>query len=512
MMKSKIKTRISVLLVAAMICVLAACGKKSGTVDNKAMLNQLLQDVSYSAELSEVGKRVGLYLPDLPDGCEITLYRSSGYCADEVALLTVRDKADLPQAQQAVEKHLSELRNQFQNYAPDELPKIDHAVTWSSGNSLFLVVTDDYARAQALLTGESVPAPAAPEEGTPDAQETPSIPAPEAPAAPEAPETPAKEETPAEPAGYPKLQSQSRTYHDYGTYVIRVDNKAYEMYGYNDQAAQTYADVVNQVADQLAGQTKVYDLAIPTAIGIVLPDDIAAILPNYTDQSQVLERIFAKMSKDVTPVNCYDNMMRHRDEELYFHTDYHWNGRGAYYAYEAFCQAKGVEPVTLEERKEDKFGDFLGQLYQNGAGKDPILAQNPDTVYAYHPKSASATMEFTDKKGQTLSWPIISDVSGWDKGTKYSTFAGADNPIAVFHNPEVTDGSVCVVVKESYGNALLPFLVDHYSTIYEIDYRYWDGDLVAFTKEKQANDLIFANNLSMIGSNYLIGELAGIVK
>ena len=103
------------------------------------------------------------------------------------------------------------------------------------------------------------------------------------------------------------------------------------------------------------------------------------------------------------------------------------------------------------------------------------------------------------------------DVSNWKTSTKYSTFAGGDNPFAVFTNPDVTDGSVCVVVKESYGNALLPYLVDHYSTIYEIDYRYWNGNLIDFAAEKNANDLIFANNLSMIGSSLLIGKLAGIV-
>ena len=71
---------------------------------------------------------------------------------------------------------------------------------------------------------------------------------------------------------------------------------------------------------------------------------------------------------------------------------------------------------------------------------------------------------------------------------------------------------MCVIVKESYGNALLPYLVDHYSTIYEIDYRYWEGNLFDFALEKGADDLIFANNLSMIGSNLLIGKLDGIVS
>ena len=121
-------------------------------------------------------------------------------------------------------------------------------------------------------------------------------------------------------------------------------------------------------------------------------------------------------------------------------------------------------------------------------------------------------MELTDRQGNTMSWSIIADVSSWGSASKYSTFAGGDSPFAVFTNPEVKDGSVCVIVKESYGNALLPYLVDHYSTVYEIDYRYWDGNIVDFVNEKKADDLIFANNMSMLRSVYLIGMLEEIIK
>lgn len=316
----------------------------------------------------------------------------------------------------------------------------------------------------------------------------------------------------AEDGEYPKLQSRSGEYHDYGTYVIRVDDSAFELYSYVDKSAAAYAEVVDRVAEKLAGQTTVYDLAIPTAIGVVLPDDIAAILPNNPDQGKAIEKIFDKLSDKVVPVNCYDNMMRHRDEYLYFRTDFHWNGRGAYYAYESFCQAKGIEPIPLEDRKEVQFDNFLGQLYWGSSRKDPILGDAPDTVYAYYPASENATMEYTDKNGSTVPWKIISDVSGWASSTKYSTFAGADNPVSRFQNPDVTDGSVCVIVKESYGNALLPYLVDHYSTVYEIDYRYWKGDLAAFALENHATDLIFANNLTMISSGSLVKQLASLAK
>ena len=102
-------------------------------------------------------------------------------------------------------------------------------------------------------------------------------------------------------------------------------------------------------------------------------------------------------------------------------------------------------------------------------------------------------------------------MSGNSADAKYYTYAASDQPFAEFYNPDVTDGSVAIVVKESFGNALMSYFVDHYSTVYEIDYRYWSGDLVAFAKEVGADDIIFANNIGMIRSNYLIGLMDRII-
>lgn len=498
-MKNMIIRMVAVILVALLLLSAAGCSQPAPEIDALAILQSLLKQVRFDTELSAVGSSASLYFPDLPDGTQIQLYSGSGYFADEVALLTLPNASDRSGAVKAVEEHIKELREQFMYYVPEEVGKIDHAVTYQNGRFVFLCITNDYANADLILNHADNPDYQLSQMETSSKQENSheesSVPVVTVP----------QEE-------YPVLKSQSGTYHNYGTGAIRVDDTAFELYGYVDSAAEDYAAIVNRTAEALSDQTTVYDLAIPTAIGVVLPDDIAQILPGYTDQGEVIRKIFAKMSDPVVTVDCFDNIMKHRDEYLYFHTDYHWNGRGAYYAYESFCKAKGVAPIGLEDRTEKQFDGFLGALYWNNTSEDPILQRNPDTVLAYCPKSPRASMTFTDKKGDTYDWSIIMDVSGWKASTKYSTFAGADNPFSVFTNPDVTDGSVCVIVKESYGNALLPYLVDHYSTIYEIDYRYWEGNLIDFALEKGADDLIFANNLSMIGSNLLIGKLDGIVS
>ena len=121
-------------------------------------------------------------------------------------------------------------------------------------------------------------------------------------------------------------------------------------------------------------------------------------------------------------------------------------------------------------------------------------------------------MVYTTTKGSSNSWEVIYDVSDYPSSIKYSTFIAGDNPFTVITNKNLQDGSSCVVVKESFGNAFVPFLVDHYEKIYVVDYRYWEGSLIDLAKEKKVDDVIFVNNLSMTRSDYLTGKLGQIIE
>ena len=487
-------------LAFVMVFSITACGKEKKQTakeyDGAAILQAMLEQVQFKDTMTSVGDFASLYFPDLPESAKIEMYTGSGYYADELVLISVSGTSDMEAVKASVDVHIEQLTAQFKNYIPEEVDKIEHGIIWQGGSHTIVCISDDYATAQKILdkaenTGTVVEDEPAEDE---PANEEPT----------DAPE--------AEPTAesmlktYPKIQSQSGTFVDYGNSMIRVDNAAYELYGYDDKTFSLYAEMLNGVAEELAGQTTVYALTIPTGFGVMLPDDIQAKLPAYTNQGQDIEKLFSKLDSSVVPVRCFDNLMEHRDEYLYFRTDHHWNGKGAYYAYEAFCEAKGVKPYTLDRRELVTFSGFLGTLYANSSYDQNLLPA--DTVEAYKPFSKSTSMKYYDYNGYEHPWDIIMDVSGWDAGTLYNTFAAGDNPIAILENKGVTDGSVCIVVKESYGNALMPYIIDHYSTVYEIDYRYWNGNLVDFAKEKGADDMIFANNVMMISADLLLAKLA----
>ena len=546
-----VKKVISLLLVFCMLLPFAGCKPaEEKEYDAPALVQSILSQVQFADTLTDVGTSAAMYFQDLPEGTTVQLYIGDGYYPDEVALITVTDTAHKKAAKTSVDKHLEQIRNQFANYNPEELDKIDDALVWEQGKFIIVCITDAIDDVKTILdhaddpnfklpnsgvtsdpttepTTQPTTAPTTQPTTAPTTQPTTVPPTTAAPTTPPTnppqptvpPTTPPTTVPPVtqspvvqyRPDGYPAIMSQSGTYSAYsGTSMIRVDNSAFEVCGRHEDAMTNYAALINRVADALAGTTKVYSLAVPTAFGVKLPDDIQAKYPGYADQGQLIEFVLSKMSANVIPARCYDNIMSHRNEYVYFHTDHHWNGIGAYYAYEAFCEAKGIQPYTMEQREELKFGNFLGTLYQNSGSDQNLLPA--DTIYAYKPVSKNATMVYYDRNGNATSWPIIANVETWGSGSKYSCFAAGDNPLTVFTNPDVTDGSVCIVVKESYGNALMPYLVDHYSTVYEVDYRHWKGDIVAYAREVGADDLIFANNIMMINTSYLVGVLNTIIK
>ena len=314
-------------------------------------------------------------------------------------------------------------------------------------------------------------------------------------------------ETTTKPASSNVITTSDKPYQSGGVYV--VGSAGYEMYNYVGSLAEKYQSTVNAVADSLSGVSQVYAMAIPLSSGITLPDELFSDIPG-SDQAQAEKDILAGMGQNVKTIPLHDVMMSHRTEYIYFRTDHHWTALGAYYAYVQFCTAKGITPHNLSDYEVSQFPGFLGSFYNDG-GKPDAMKNDPDTVNAYHPVSATASMKYGDNENSTLTGgQVIFDESTASASLKYGTFIMGDNPFTVIENPEVSNGESCIVVKESFGNAFVPFLVDHYQTVYVVDYRYYSGSVTQLARDKGVKDVLFVNNLSAIRGSYQMGKLAGV--
>lgn len=283
---------------------------------------------------------------------------------------------------------------------------------------------------------------------------------------------------------------------------------AYSVYYFGKENCTNYVAALNNVAAELKGQTTVYNILVPNNSGVMLSEDELSKLAG-SDQEQAIDYYYSIESDDVKTVDTIKTLREHNDEYLYFRTDHHWTQLAAYYVYQNFCKVKGIEAHDLTYYDKKEFKNFLGTFYSTLGNSN--MEANPDTVDAYVPKGTN-DMTFWDTDGKEWNWNVIYDVDSWASSSKYMTFIGGDRPMEVIENPQIKDGSSCVVLKESYGNCFVPFLVDHYQTVYVLDYRYTTVNVLDFVKEKQADDLIIINNITIIGSTSVVDLISGLLK
>ena len=74
----------------------------------------------------------------------------------------------------------------------------------------------------------------------------------------------------------------------------------------------------------------------------------------------------------------------------------------------------------------------------------------------------------------------------------------------------MTDGPSCIVVKESFGNCFIPYLVNHYKKVYVVDYRYYDSTVTQLARDKGVDDVICVNNISMTRNEGLVDQFTAI--
>ena len=291
-----------------------------------------------------------------------------------------------------------------------------------------------------------------------------------------------------------------------------LDLVGYCVYGFNVKAADRYCENVAEVAEGLKGIADVYDILIPDNSAIKLDEETKKAW-KLLDERKVIEYYNAKirsLTAESTEIGIYDILEEHSDEYLYFKTDHHWTQLGAYYAYVEFCKAAGLEAYEIDSYEQEVTPDFLGSYYSTNGYTQ--LQDNPDMVIAYKPHTVEWFRFFDTAQGVYREGRIIRNMSEFNNTFKYLGFIYGDNPISIIENQTVTNGRKCIVIKESFGNAWVPFLADHFEKVIIIDYRSYKESVIDLAKEEGVTDVVFINNLEAISDKSVMDVLGNICR
>lgn len=270
--------------------------------------------------------------------------------------------------------------------------------------------------------------------------------------------------------------------------IVIMKDRAMERYYGNESKLKAYAERLNRLADGLPGGTQLYSLVVPTAIELFAPE---AYHSGYSSQKDCIGIIRGALASNVRSVNAYDNLILNRDQYIYYRTDHHWTGLGAYYAYRAFCESAGWSPVPLANMEHYTLeGTYLGSLYR--ATKEAVLKNNPDTTEGWRPVVDSYKATAWDKAEMTSSYQIRLNDERIKGSNSYLHYSGGDRALLKIETSH-SSGRKILIVKDSFGNAYVPYLANHYDEIYVVDPRYYVRSLKNLVSENGITDVLILN-------------------
>ena len=83
---------------------------------------------------------------------------------------------------------------------------------------------------------------------------------------------------------------------------------------------------------------------------------------------------------------------------------------------------------------------------------------------------------------------------------KYTVFLGGNHSLVKIQTTSSSENRL-LVLKDSYANALIPFLIPYYDEILVVDPRYYFDDLEALIEKEKINELLYVYNANTFFSD-----------
>ncbi|NBH72355.1 hypothetical protein D3Z51_10050 [Clostridiaceae bacterium] len=237
-------------------------------------------------------------------------------------------------------------------------------------------------------------------------------------------------------------------------------------------------------------QVDLHLMLIPTAV-YAYQDKLPKFAP-ARNQMDTANQIY-QMS-NIPAIDCSQDLLAHKEESpLYYRTDHHWTTFGAYIGYLAFCREKGLTPVSLEALEAETAADgFCGTIYS----KVKDYSQKGDPIILYRNPADKLTVFYEDTKETSDS---LYNLEYTKKKDKYSLFLNNLHPLVEITNETAESERELVLIKDSYANSMVPFLVRHFKKIYVLDTRYYKLGPSGFIKSHESvTDVLILYNMNTL--------------
>lgn len=251
----------------------------------------------------------------------------------------------------------------------------------------------------------------------------------------------------------------------------------------------------------LVGNTdaKVYFALIPDK-----SDLYASLLPKNAPNDSEKEVIdYCYGQSNATNVDMYSALSAHKDEYIFYRTDHHWTSLGAYYGLSALAESMGLPCPALDSYTDRHVVSekFYGTTWSSSG----FSWVDPDTmeIFVNAPESLKVA---SYPQGSPVEGKLY-DFSFLEKKDKYSMFMGGNCPMHVIETGNEDKPSL-LILRDSYTDSLIPFLLDDFSEIHVLDLRYYRASLKAYIEQNDFDNVLVCYSVSNFCSDsniFLLG-------
>ena len=244
-------------------------------------------------------------------------------------------------------------------------------------------------------------------------------------------------------------------------------------------------EAINKLAD--SGQVNVFTMIVPNAV-CVMDNKLPAFAP-VRDQAADLKAFGSRLSANVKQIDLVSAFKGKRDaEQLYYRNDHHWTTNAAYLAFQKAAGTLGIDAGKVSYDRYTVSSEFVGTL----AATSGYGASKKDMIEIFTPNNSDVeyVVEYVDQMEKKAS---VYDSGMLENNDKYAVFFGGNYPMIKIKTTN-REGRNLLVVKDSYANCFVPFLIPHYKEITMIDPRYYYEDANKAIADSGIQDVLFLYN------------------
>ncbi len=258
-------------------------------------------------------------------------------------------------------------------------------------------------------------------------------------------------------------------------------------------------DSVERMAERHPG--KVHVMIVPSA-SLILTDKLPWQVP-VADEDACHDIIASRLDGKAAVYDTRETLRARSEDYIFYRTDHHWTSEGAYLAYEQFARQNGLPLFERDPALERQAPDFYGTNYSKARTWNAV----PDIITYYDLPNILRIYQTNRDGTETVGEGPLYNVEDFSTRDKYKAFLRGNNGYSVLQGDGT--GSI-LVIKDSYANALIPYLTADYATIGIVDYRYlnervdslmmrggYDEILLLFSFQGFMNDLTLSAKIAV---------------